>query len=270
MSNTHRLSYSTIALAMLSLLCGGALAVVILVLVIRISSSSELMWPSVKLNPSISLFFIAIEVLLLAWLSLASGVFGQRLRARLSLQESTISKANWAVCFSFVITSFIGSISLGIIPDPKVGSLSRQSKLIPVFPPVSSPAVISYVVFFENGSSQFSPTQDAALRSFFVPLSGCKGLELEARGYVSSRAYGDQNEARNLDLSARRIAAVVSAAKSSGVSAKPAPSWKNLLELEEKRGFVDSRKDATIISAREVFNRRVEMHVISYGECAIP
>lgn len=162
-------------------------------------------------------------------------------------------------------------------PEKSTTAQKDDKKLPPVVqplpppsPPVAQkpePPLIAYVVFFAHGSASIEASQLTALKRFFQPLALCAGLDVRARGLASSAPYGDGNDSRNIALSARRVEEVVRVGASAGVHVSKAPFWASPKEMDAERGFQDSDERQGRLLEREPFNRRVELRVVSYGEC---
>lgn len=253
---------------MLALAFGATVALIVVAIAVSGGEGNELVWKSVRVDPSASAVAFAFVLAVLGWLAAASGLLGDRLARVTSASESTSSRVTSVAVFGFLTFGLIGAIGSGIVPDAKGYNATRQSRLIPVYPPTSAAPLISHTVFFSNGKYVISPAQSTALKSFFEPLVGCRDLELELQGFVSSRSFGGDNELRNLELSQLRVAAVLALAKTVKIGAKGAPPWKTLQELETKRRFADRDLQGIELIDREAFNRRVEVRVVSYGACA--
>lgn len=253
---------------MLALAFGATVALIVVAIAVSGGEGNELVWKGVRVDPSASALALLFVGAVLGWLAAASGLLGDRLARVTSASDATSSRVLRVTVFGFLTFGLIGAISSGIVPDANRYNATRQSRLIPVYPPTSAAPLISYTVFFSNGSSVISAAQSTALKSFFDPLVDCKDLELELQGFVSSRSYSGDNELKNLELSQLRVAAVLALAKTAKVGAKGAPPWKTLQDLETKRRFADRDLRGIELTDREAFNRRVEVRIVSYGNCA--
>ena len=134
-------------------------------------------------------------------------------------------------------------------------------------PEVNHDPLVAYTVFFGNGTANISKTQLEALNEFVLPLRACRGLELRARGYASSAPYTENNDTRNVNLSAQRVDTVAKATELTGIRVMKEEPWYSVNSMTAAQDFQDSAEDKARITDREAFNRRVELRVMSYGTC---
>jgi hypothetical protein len=237
-----------------------------LVFVLARGARGEVNWPVVHVFSGSGWIAVWSFAALATWLAWESG-----LRSFLHLPAAPRSfrpaaSALRAFAIGLLITGVVGGSALALVPAHSVETLGGV-KLIPVLPPLPTPEpLISYVVFFPNGSSEIPRQDHAPLRHFLHELAQCGGLAVRLTAFVSSAPYRTEDERRNLDLLKRRLESVSSLAKSEKIETVELHSWESLQGMRSKNGFLD-RKDTERLRAREAFNRRVEIRAASYGDC---
>jgi hypothetical protein len=237
-----------------------------LMFVLARGSSGEVHWPVVLVFSGSGWIAIWSFAALATWLAWESGFRSFLHLPATSCSFRPVASALRAFAIGLLITGVVGGSALALVPAHPVENIGGV-KLVPVLPPPPAPdPLISYVVFFPNGSSEIPRQDHAPLRHFLRELAQCSGLALRLTAFVSSAPYLTEDERRNSDLLRRRLESVSSVAKSETLKTVELHRWESLQDMRSKSGFWD-QKDTKRLYAREAFNRRVEIRVTSYGDC---
>ena len=256
-----------VLLVLLGLMIGMLLGLLVLVYVLAHRSSGEIYWPVVRVFARFGWIAVWSCALLAFWLVWRSGLSTVFVSSPPPAMQGSVATSLRALGIGFLVTLTVGGGSLALVPGRQNDNMGGM-RLLPVLPPPSAPApLISYVVFFPNGSPDILKSDLVALRHFLHELSQCHGLTIRLTAFVSSAPYPDNDEERELDLIQRRLNAVSLLAASEGLN--KVLSEQSFKEMQVKRGFIDQVEAKRLIT-REPFNRRVEITVSSYGDCGAP
>jgi hypothetical protein len=255
-----------VLLGALGLGSGMLVALLGLVFVLARGSSGEVHWPVVLVFSGSGWIAIWSFAALATWLAWESGLRAFLHPPAPSRSFRPAASALRAFAIGLLITGVVGGSAVALVPAHPVENIGGV-KLVPVLPPPSAPdPLISYVVFFPNGSSEIPRQDRAPLRHFLRELTQCSGLAVRLTPFVSSAPYPTEDDRRNSDLLQRRLESVLLVAKSEKLKTVVLHHWESLQGMRSKSGFLD-RKDNQRLHAREAFNRRVEIRVTSYGDC---